>query len=63
MRTTAIATSRASARPVPIFRARESRDEQRMQSIPKKAEARAQKCTNPDQPERFAPSSREGSIG
>jgi hypothetical protein len=43
MRTTAIATSRASAPPIPIFRARESRDEQRMQSIPKKAEARARK--------------------
>jgi hypothetical protein len=42
-RTTAIATSRASAAAVPIFRAHESRDEQRMQSIPKKAEARARK--------------------
>jgi hypothetical protein len=35
MRTNAIATSRASAWPVPNFRARESRDEQRIQSIPK----------------------------
>jgi hypothetical protein len=33
--TTTIATNRASAPPVPIFRARESRDEQRMQFIPK----------------------------
>jgi hypothetical protein len=35
MRTNVIATSRAHAWPIPIFRARESRDEQRMQSIPK----------------------------
>jgi hypothetical protein len=62
-RTTAIATSRASAPPVPIFRARESRHEQRMQSIPKRQKRGPEKCTNPDQPERFALSSCAGSIG
>ena len=46
-RTTAIATSRASARPVPIFRARESRDEQRMQSIPKRQSAGPKNAQNP----------------
>jgi hypothetical protein len=60
-RTTAIATSRASAPPVPIIRAGESRDEQRMQSIPKGKSA-GSKMQKPDQPERFAPSSCEGSI-
>jgi hypothetical protein len=62
-RTNAIAANRASVRPAPIFRAREGRGEQRMQSIPKGKSAGSKKCANPDQPERFAPSSPEGSIG
>jgi hypothetical protein len=52
-----------SARPVPIFRARESRDEQRMQSIPKGKSAGPKNAQKPNQPERFAPNSPEGSIG
>jgi hypothetical protein len=62
MRTHAIATSRASARPPPTFHAREGRPEQRMQFIPKGQKRRPEKCANPAQPKRFAPSSRKASI-
>jgi hypothetical protein len=46
MRTNAIATSRASAWPILIFRARESRDEQRIQSIPKGKSAGSKNAQN-----------------
>jgi hypothetical protein len=47
MRTNAIATSRASERPILIFRARESREEQRIQSIPKGKSAGSKNPQNP----------------
>jgi hypothetical protein len=58
--TTTIATNRASAPPVPIFRARESRDEQRMQFIPKGKSAGPKNAQIPTKRSDLPPARRMG---